>query len=192
VAGNALDGMERFCDQRSDVGGDDTTHPRAETEIRLPTPWTQRARATVASVLLRPEWAAGPPAPIFPGAVDAVGAGAGVNLVHLAGGQDLALAHVHGLFLQPCIDLEVDRNIDRLPDILTCHGCTVTAHQRGAAGADALREVAAHVHVLDQQCGVAEAVMGIPDRTSWPIDAPIWKMGLIFLPVTPNGMTLSL
>ena len=28
--------------------------------------------------------------------------------------------------------------------------------------------------------------------TSWPIDAPMWKIGLIFLPVTPNGMTLSL
>src|SRR5262249_11750654 len=81
-------------------------------------PWAQRAGATVASVLLCRNRAAGPPAPIFPGAVDAVGAGAGVNLVHLAGGQELDLAHVHGLLLQPCIDLEVDRNIDRLPDIL--------------------------------------------------------------------------
>src|SRR5262249_36893253 len=125
--------MERFCDQRSDVGGDDTTHPRAETEIRLPTPWTQRARATVASVLLRPEWAAGPPAPIFPGAVAPGGAGAGVTLVPLAGVRELDSAHVHGLFLQPCIALELARNLARLPDILTCHGCTVTAHQRGAA-----------------------------------------------------------
>src|SRR5215471_19783340 len=126
--------------------------------------WTRQSARPSVSALLRLEWSAGPPAPIFPGTVDAVSAGAGENLVHLAGGEELDLAHVHGLLLQPCIDLEVDRNIDRLPDILTRHGCTVTSHQRSAAGADALREVAAHVHVLDQQCGVAEAVMGIPDR----------------------------
>src|SRR5262249_11463521 len=62
-----------------------------------------------ASSLLRLEWSSGPPAPIFPGAVDAVRPGAGENLVYLAGGQEFDLAHVHGLLLQPCIDLEVNR-----------------------------------------------------------------------------------
>src|SRR5262249_54441528 len=141
-----------------------TQRTPARTEIRLPPPGRSALARPSVSALLRLEWSAGPPAPIFPGAVDAVRPGAGENLVHLAGGQELDLAHVHGLLLQPRINLEVNRNIDRLPDVLARHGCTVTAHQRGAAGAHALREVAAHVHVLDQQCGVAETVMGIPDR----------------------------
>src|SRR5215472_355692 len=109
-----------------------------------------------ASALLRPEWAAGATAPIYPGAVDAISAGARGNLVHLACGQELDLAHVHGLLLQPRINLEVDRDIDRVADILARHGCTMPAHQRSAARANAFCEVASHFHVLDQQRGVAE------------------------------------
>src|SRR5262249_50230579 len=139
------------------------TEPLPTTDCRCL--WTHRACATSsASDLLHPEWAAGPPAPIFPGAVDAVRPSARGNLVHLACRQELDLAHVHGLLLQPRIDLEVDRDIDRVADILTRHGCTMAAHPRSAAGAHAFCEVATHVHVLDQQCGVAETVMGIPDR----------------------------
>src|SRR5262249_62179139 len=59
---------------------------------------------------------------------------------------------------------EETQNPPRRRNVLARHGSTVTAHQRGAAGADVFCEVAAHLHVLDQQCGVAETVVGIPDR----------------------------
>src|SRR5262245_36404280 len=116
-------------------------------------------RRVIVLVLLRLERPARPPAPVLPGPVDAVGAGARGDLVHLAGGEKLDLAHVHGLFLQPRIDLEIDGNVDGMPDVPARHGCAMPPHQCGAAGADQLGEIAAHVHVLDQQRGIPKMVM---------------------------------
>src|SRR6185295_4071204 len=71
-----------------------------------------------------------PPAPVLPGAIDAVGTGSLSHLVDLAGSEELDLAHVHGLPLQPRIDLEIDRNIDGVTDVPARHGCAMPAHQR--------------------------------------------------------------
>src|SRR5712692_1372949 len=117
-----------------------------------------------ASPVLRLHRTTGAPAPVLPGPVDAVGAGALGDLIDLAAVQVLDLAHVHGLFLQPRVHLEIDRDIDRVPDVPARDGCTMTAHQRGAAGPDQLGQVAAHLHVLDQQGGIAEMVVRVPDR----------------------------
>src|SRR5262245_31437182 len=53
-----------------------------------------------ASALLCLEWTPGAPAPILPGPIDAIGPGALGDLVHLAGGQEFDIAHVHRLLLQ--------------------------------------------------------------------------------------------
>src|SRR5262249_15670333 len=74
--------------------------------------------------------------------------------------------------LQPRIDLQVDRDIDGLPYILAGYSCTVTAHERGGARADALGEVAAHLHVLDQQGRIPEMVVRVPDRHFLPDRCP--------------------
>src|SRR3954449_1053577 len=105
-----------------------------------------------------------PPTPVFPGGVDAIRAGARGNLVDLARGQELDLAHVHGLLLQPRVDLEIDRDIDGVTDVPARDGCAMAAHQRGAAFAHEFGQIAPHLHVLDQQRGVAEMVVGIPHR----------------------------
>src|SRR5207253_7627074 len=52
--------------------------------------------------LLREEWAIGATAPIFPGPVDAIGAGARGDLVDFPGSEEFDLTHVHGLLLQAC------------------------------------------------------------------------------------------
>ena len=51
----------------------------------------------------------GAPAPVLPGAVERVGAGARDDLVDLAGGQELDVAHRHRLHLQLGIHLQIDR-----------------------------------------------------------------------------------
>src|SRR5262245_26938784 len=119
---------------------------------------------TRASRLLELKRPAGAPAPILPCPINTVGAGALSDFVDFAGGQELDLAHVHRLFLQARVHLEIDGNVDRLPDILARYGGAVTAHEGGRPGADQLRQVAAHVHVLDQQSGVAEMVVRVPHR----------------------------
>src|SRR5215831_8453920 len=128
---------------------------------RVAAPRSSRRRA---SGQLRLEWPAGAPAPILPRPIDAIGPGTLRYLLHLPGGEEFHLAHLHSLLLQPRIDLEIDGSKDRLANIPACHGCAVAAHQRGRTRADVLCQIAAHIHVLDQQCGVAEMVMGIPDR----------------------------
>src|SRR5260370_35673481 len=60
----------------------------------------------VRSGLLGLEWPARAPAPVLPGAVDAVRARAHRDLVHLARGEERDLSHVHVRLLQPRIDLE--------------------------------------------------------------------------------------
>src|SRR5260370_42436669 len=59
----------------------------------------------VRSGLLGLEWPTGAPAPVLPGAVDAVGARARRDLVHLAGREELDLTHTHTLLLLPSLDL---------------------------------------------------------------------------------------
>src|SRR4029077_14262239 len=89
-----------------------------------------------------------PPTPVFPGAVDAVRAGARGNLVDLTRGQELDLAHVHGLLLQPRVDLEIDRDIDGVTDVPARDGRAMAAHQRSATRAYELGQIAPHLHVL--------------------------------------------
>src|SRR5450432_1578259 len=85
------------------------------------------------SALHRGDGAIGPPAPTLPGPVDAVGPGAGHDLVDLACGEELDVAHGHGLHLQLGVELEVDRDEHRLPDRGPQYGGAVAAHQDGAA-----------------------------------------------------------
>ena len=104
-------------------------------------------------------------APVLPGAVD-VGRGGGVgDLFGLALGQELhLLAHRLGLHLQLGVQLQIDRGVDRGAQI----GPTTTQPwpriSAGAALAELLGEVAAHRHAFDQQVGVAELGVLVPDR----------------------------
>src|SRR5271165_7603232 len=75
---------------------------------------------------LRLERAAGSPAPILPGPIDAVGTGARNHLVYLAHCKEFDGAHLHCLLLQPGVDLEIYRNIDGVPDIPAGHGRPMT------------------------------------------------------------------
>ena len=61
------------------------------------------------------------------------------------------------------------------------------------AGAHQLGEIAAHLHVLDQQRGIAEMIVRIPDR-HLVADRGAHMEDRLDLPAasTPNGMTLSL
>src|SRR5262249_42241064 len=114
--------------------------------------------------LIRLERPPGAVAPVLPGAVDAVGAGAGRHLLDLARSEELDLAHAHRLLLQSRVHLEVDRDVDGVADVAAGDGRAVPAHQSGAPLTHQLRQVASHLHALDQQRGIAEMVMRIPDR----------------------------
>src|ERR1700676_1867683 len=59
---------------------------------------------------------AGAAAPVFPGAIESERAGCGEDLVDLAGGEELDLAHPHRLPLQARVELQIDRNVDHLAD----------------------------------------------------------------------------
>ena len=66
--------------------------------------------------------------------------------------------------MQARVDLEIDGYVNRLADALGRDRGPVTAHQSGRARADQFRQIAAHLHVLDQQSGIAEMVMRVPHR----------------------------
>ena len=51
-----------------------------------------------------------------------------------------------------------------MTDVPARDGCAMAPHQRGATPAHELGQIAPHLHFLDQQRGVAEMVVGIPDR----------------------------
>src|SRR5580692_11345211 len=131
-----------------------------------------RQRPAIPIVVLagfRLHLASGTARPVLPGAVERVGRDPADDLVDLAGGENFDLAHLtqrhgHRLHLQLGAELEIDRHENRMAHRAADHGGAVAAHQRRRLGVDELGEVAAHGHVADQERGVAELVMGIPDR----------------------------
>src|ERR1700736_2162693 len=113
----------------------------------------QRARRT-----------AGAAAPVFPSAVDGKARGALDDDIDLAGREEFDVAHGHRLHLQVGVELEIDRNPHRLAQSLGGDYAAVAAHQRGWPRAQRLGEVAPHVHVGDEERGVAELVLDVPHR----------------------------
>ena len=104
-------------------------------------------------------------APVLPGAVD-VGRRRGLDdLVHFALGEEPhLLADCLGLHLQLCVQLQIDRGVDRAAHVRPDHHAAVAAHQtRGALG-ELFGEIAALRHGADQQIGVAELLVLVPDR----------------------------
>src|ERR1041385_9010246 len=59
---------------------------------------------------------AGGASPVLPGAIERDGARRGEDLVDLARGEELDLAHAHRLHLQARAKLEIDRDVDHLAD----------------------------------------------------------------------------
>src|SRR6202022_1431976 len=136
--------------------------------------WSRRVAGALysirGSILFRAKGARRAPAPVLPGSINTVGASAGGYLINLPGSEELDLAHVQGLLLQARVHLQIDRNIHRVANGPADHGCSMTAHERGGPRSHQLREVAAHFHAFNQQCRIAEMIVGIPYRhfgTDW-------------------------
>src|SRR5262245_59309200 len=106
----------------------------------------------------------GPPAPVLPGPVEGVGAGARDHLVDLAGGEELDVPHRHRLHLQLGVHLQVDRDEHGVANVRGRDRRAMAAHEDARARPDRTGEIAPHVDALDQQCSVAELVMRIPGR----------------------------
>ena len=88
-----------------------------------------------------------------------------ITLFDLALGEEFhLLAHRLGLHLQLGVQLQIDRGVDGAAHIGPDHDAAVAAHQAGAALAELLRKIAALVHGADQQVGVAELGVLVPDR----------------------------
>src|ERR1700730_17275417 len=84
----------------------------------------------VPTLRLRLHLAPGAARPVFPGAVERVGAHARGDLVDLAGGEEFYLAHRHRLHLQLGAELEIDRDENRVAHRAADHGRAVGAHER--------------------------------------------------------------
>ncbi len=110
---------------------------------------------------------AGAAAPVLPGAVIAfarVGIGqAGLDQVDLAIAEEGDRPQAAGVELQLGVHFQVDGCIDRLAHRTADHGRAVAAHQRAGAAVQHFGEIGAHPFRRDQQVGVAETVLRVPD-----------------------------
>src|SRR5262245_3790949 len=107
---------------------------------------------------------AGPPAPVLPGPIERIGAGARDHLVDLAGGEELDVAQRHRLHLQLGVHFEIDRDEHGVADVGRRNCRAMAAHQNARTGPDRTRQVAPHLDVLNQERGVAKLIMRVPGR----------------------------
>src|SRR5262245_2820805 len=117
-----------------------------------------------ASSQLRLIGPASAPAPVLPGSIERIGAGARDHLVDLAGGEELDVAQRHRLHLELGVHFEIDRDEHGVADVGCRNGRAMAAHENARAGPDRTRKVAPHLDVLDQERGVAKLVMRVPGR----------------------------